>query len=146
MKLPGKPNTPSHNDTLVGRLRQVAEERGATVYTEQPPRIGKSDGDVDLVVQKDGRRIVGKVESFCRRVGQDVDTAVALGAHLLLIITPDSLTAQACRRQLRRHAPPAAQINVIACPLGAALDILRQVLNDFDGPPGARRPNQKNAI
>ncbi len=146
MQLPGRPNTPSHNDTLVGRLRQVAEQCGATVYTEQPPRIGRSVCDVDLVIEKDGRRIVGKVESFCRRVGRAVDIAVALGAQLLLIVTPDSLTAQACRRQLRRHAPPAAQINVIVCPLGAALDILRQVLDDSDGPLGARRPNQKNAI
>jgi hypothetical protein len=91
-------------------------------------QIGPTTWYADLAIEKDGRRIVGKVEPSCRRVGQDVGTAAALGAQLLLIVTPDPLTAQACRRRLRRLPPVGARFTVMACPLGAALEILRQAL------------------
>ena len=137
---------PFPNNVPAGRLRQVAEECGATVYAEQPARIGQTTCYADLVIEKDGRRIVGKVEPSCRRVGQDVGTAVALGAHLLLIVTPDAPTAQACRRRLRRLPPVGARLNVMACPLGAALEILRQALTDPRGPaaPVACNPRRES--
>jgi len=118
----------SHNDILFGRLRQVAEACGATIYSDQTVQTGDTTCYADLVLEKDGRRIIGAAEQSYRRVDHDVRKAVALGAQLLLIVTPDSLTAQRCRRKLRRHPPLAAKIKVIACPLGAALEILRQAL------------------
>ena len=130
----------SHNDILVGRLRQVAEACGATVYSEQPVQIANITRYADLVVEKDGRRIVGAAEQSYRRVDNHVRKAVALGAQLLLIVTPDSFTAQRCRRQLRRHPPLVAKIKVIACPLGAALEILRQALDASRNQPALGAP------
>jgi hypothetical protein len=137
---------PFPNNFPAGRLRQVAEECGATVYAEQPARISRTTVYADLVIEKEGRRIVGKVEPSCRRVRQDVGTAVALGAQLLLIVTPDALTAQACRRRLRRLRPVGARLNVMACPLGAALEILRQALTAQCGPaaPVASNPRKES--
>jgi len=130
----------SHNDILVGRLRLVAEACGATVYSEQPVQIANTTCYADLVVEKDGRRIVSAAEQSCRRVDNDVRKAVALGAQLLLIVTPDSFTAQSCRRRLRRHPPLVAKIKVIACPLGAALEILRQALDASRSQPALGAP------
>jgi hypothetical protein len=133
----------SHNDILVGRLRQVAEASGATVYSEQPVRIGDTACYAGLVVEKDGRHIVGVAKQSYRRVDNDVRKAVALGAQLLLIVTPDSFTAQKCRRQLSRHPPLAAKTTVIACTLGAALEILRQALDASRSLPLPGAPHPK---
>jgi hypothetical protein len=94
-------------------------------------------------MEKDGRRIVGAAERSSHRVDNDVRKAVALGAQLLLIVTPDSLAAHKCRRQLRRHPPLAAKVKVIACPLGAALEILRQVLDASRSQPAPGAPQPR---
>lgn len=133
----------SHNDILVGRLRQVAEACGATTYSGQPVQIGDTTCYADRVMEKDGRRIVGAAERSSHRVDNDVRKAVALGAQLLLIVTPDSLAAHKCRRQLRRHPPLAAKVKVIACPLGAALEILRQVLDASRSQPAPGAPQPR---
>ena len=118
-----------HNEILVRSLRQVAEECGATVRVEVAVRIDGVVNYIDVVIEKDGRRFIAEPEQESRRVGNDVRKAVAIGAELLLIATPDAPTAQACRRQLRRHPLPSSKLTVIACPLGAAREILRQTLN-----------------
>ena len=120
-----------HNVILVRQLRQVGEECGATVTAEQPVPIEGNVSYADLLIEKGGQRIVCEAETTWRRCGVDNDVrkAVALGAQLLLIATPDTLTAQACRRQLRNHLPQNKKLKVIACPLGSASEILRQTLN-----------------
>ena len=133
----------AHNDILIGRLRQVAEACGATVCSEQPVQIANTTSDPDLVVEKNGRRIVGVAGQSHRRVENDVRKAVALGAQLLLIVTPDSFTAQRCRRQLRRLPYLAAKIKVIPCPLGAALEILRQALDASRSQPAPGAPQPR---
>lgn len=137
---------PSPNTVPADRLRRVAEECGASVCAEQSVRVGKTNCYAELVFEKDGRRIVGKVEPSCRQARKEVDTAVALDAQLLLIVTPDAPTAHACRRQLRRHPHVGSRLNVIACPLGAALEILRQTLTPPRGPaaPVARNPGKES--
>jgi len=135
---------PFHNEILVGRLRQIAEECGATVSTERPVPIDGSVSYADLVIEKDGQVTVCEAEQTRHGVGNDRRKAVALGARLLLIATPDSLTAQACRRQLRRCPPLDAKLKVIVCPLGAALEILRQTLNADSSRPAALPPNERN--
>jgi hypothetical protein len=135
-----------HNEVLVRRLKQVAEECGATVSTERPVRIDGSVSYADLVIEKYGEVTVCEPELSWRRVGNDRRKAEALGAHLLLIATPDALTAQACRRQLRRLPRPETRIKVIACPLGAALEILRQTLTAGHRQPASLAPNQTKEI
>ena len=132
-----------HNDVLVRRLQQVAEECGASVRTEAPVRIDGTVSYIDLVVEKDGQLTVCEVEQAWHRVQNDRRKAVALGAGLLLIATPDAPTAHACRSQLRRHPCPDAQIKVIVCPLGAALEMLRQSLNAQHAQPARGTPNQR---
>ena len=117
-----------HEKILAGRLRETAEECGATVREEQPVRMDGTVSYADLVITKDGLIIVCEPEQSRHRVLNDVRKAAVLGAHLLLIVTPDSLTAQSCRRQLRRCPPLDSKIKVICCPLGSALEILRQTL------------------
>lgn len=135
-----------HNDILVRRLHQVAEECGAVVQTEAPVPLDGNVGYADLLIEKSGRRVVGEAEQTWHRVGNDVRKAVALGAELLLIATPDSVTAQACRRQLRRQTPPDSKLKVIICPLGAALEILRQTLSAQAGAPAPVPPDPKGRI
>jgi hypothetical protein len=65
-------------------------------------------------------------------VENDRAKAIALGARRLLIATPDARTAHACRRALRRFPPALPELTIIICPLGAALEILRQVLSKCD--------------
>ena len=130
-------------DVLVSRLRQVAQACGASVNSQQPTKIANTACPVNLVVEKNGRRIVGQAAPLCRRFDSDVANAVALGAQLLLIVTPDSLMAQRCRRQLRRYTPFSAKIKVIACPLGAALQILRQALDASHSPPAPSPPHPR---
>jgi len=129
-----------HNEVLVRRLRQVAQECGAVVHLEAPVRIDGVVNYIDLAIEKGGQVTVCEPEQSWRRVDNDVRKAVAFGAQRLLIVTPDSHTAQACRRQLRRHAPSGARLQVIACPLGAALEILRQALNSIPNAPVAPVP------
>jgi hypothetical protein len=133
-----------HNDILVRRLRQVAEECGATVCVEQLVRLDHDAiGYADLVISKAGHITVCEPERFWRRVGNDLRKAIALRADLLLIATPDAPTAQACRRQLRRCPRPDAKLKVIVCPLGAALEILRATLSAAPGPAVPVAPNQR---
>jgi hypothetical protein len=134
-----------HNDTSARQLRQVGEKCGAIVTAAQPLPVKGNDNNLELPMEKEGRRIVCSAETSWRRcsVGQGVRKAAALGAQLLLIATPDSLTAQACRRQLRRLLPQAAKLRVIACPLGSAVEILRQTLNAIPNQPGPVAPDQR---
>jgi hypothetical protein len=129
-----------HNQVLVGRLRQVAQECGAVVHLEVPVRIDGVVNYIDLVLEKGAQVTICEAEQTWRRVGNDVRKAVALGAHRLLIATPDSHTAHACHRQLRRHTPSGAKLQVVVCPLGAALEILRQTLNNTANAPAAAVP------
>ena len=121
----------------------MGEECGATVRAEQPVRMNGTISFADLVITKDGRIIVCEPEQSRHRVLNDVRKAVAIGAHLLLIVTPDSLTAQSCRRQLRRCPPLDSKLKVICCPLGAALEILRQTLGTSGSQPAALPPNER---
>lgn len=134
---------PFHNDILVGQLRQVAEACGGNVFTERPVPMDGSVRYADLVVEKNGQVTVCEAEQSRHRVGNDVRKAVALGAHLLLIVTPDAPTAQACRRQLRRLPRLEAKLKVIICPLGAALEILRVTLTTGQCQPTTVAPNQE---
>ena len=130
-----------HNNILVGRLRKVAEECGAKVSTERPVPIDGSVCYADLVVEKNGQVTVCEAEQSRHRVGNDRCKAVAFGAGLLLIATPDAPTAQACRRQLRRLPRLEAKLKVIICPLGAALEILRATLTTHCAQPAPGTPN-----
>jgi len=132
-----------HEEILVRRLRKVAEECGATVHSEQPVRMDGTVSYADLVMTKDGRITVCEPEQSRHRVSNDVRKAVAIGAQLLLIVTPDSLTAQSCRRQLRRCPPLDAKLKVIVCPLGSALEILRQTLSAGSSRPASLPPNDR---
>ena len=129
-----------HNEVLVRRLSQVGQERGAVVRLEVPVPIDGAVNYIDLVLEKGGQLTACEAEQWWRRVGNDVRKANALGARRLLIVTPDSHTAQTCRRQLRRHMPSGAKLQVIVCPLGAALEILRQTLNNTPNAPAAPVP------
>jgi hypothetical protein len=129
-----------HNEVLVKRLRQMAQECGAAVHLEAPVRIDGVVNYIDLAIEKGGQVTVCEPEQSWRRVDNDVRKAVAFGAQRLLIVTPDSHTAQACRRQLRRHTLSGAKLQVIACPLGAALEILRQALDNTPNAPAAPLP------
>jgi hypothetical protein len=135
-----------HNEILPRPLDQVGKECAATVYVEHPVRIGGTTCYADRVFEKGGRRIVVEVKQLCRGTDNDVRKAVALNAQLLLMVTPDALTAQACRRQLRRHPPGDAKLKVIACPLGAAVEILRQALTAPHSPaaPVAHSPRTES--
>lgn len=132
-----------HQEILTRPLQKVAEECGATVRAEQPVRMGGTVSFADLVITKDGRTIVCEPEQSRHRVLNDVRKAAALGAQLLLIVTPDSLTAQSCRRQLRRCPPLDAKIKVICCPLGSALEILRQTLSAGGSQPVVLPQNER---
>lgn len=117
-----------HNRILVGRLEQEASECGATTSTEQPVQINGRAHYSDLVITHQGQTIVCEAENVPARVGNDVLKAVVIGAGTLIIATPDAPTAQACRRKLRRLKQPQSDLQVIICPLGAALEILRAIL------------------
>jgi hypothetical protein len=132
-----------HNEILARRLRQVAEECGATVHAEQPVQVDGAVSYADLVIRKDGQLTVCEPEQSGRRVGNDLRKAVALGARLLLIATPDAPTAHACRRQLRRLPRPDANLKVIVCPLGAALEILRATLTADRRHPTPLTPSER---
>jgi len=133
-----------HNDILVRPLRQVAEECAATVCVEQLVRLGQGAiGYADLVIRKAGHTTLCEAEQSWRRVGNDLRKAIALGADLLLIATPDEPTAQACRRQLRRCPHTDAKLRVIVCPLGAALEILRATLSAVPGQAAPVAPNPR---
>ena len=134
-----------HNDILVRRLREVAEACGATVSTERPVLIDGSVSYSDLVIEKDGHITVCEPALSWRRVGNDRRKAVALGADLLLIATPDAPTAHACRRQLQRYPGPPAKLKVIVCPLGTALEILRATLTTDARPTGDASHSRKEA-
>ena len=95
------------------------------------------------VRRKAGHTTVCEPEQSWRRVGNDLRKAIAVGADLLLIATPDAPTAQACRRQLRRCPRPDAKLKVIVCPLGAALEILRATLSADRGPAAPGTPNPR---
>jgi len=118
-----------HNDIQVARLRQVAEECGATVRVEEPVKIGGVVHYADLTVRKNGILGLCEPEGGPARVGNDLQKAIALGADYLLISTLDATTAQACRRKLRRLPRPLPKLKVFICPLGAALEILRSLLS-----------------
>jgi hypothetical protein len=126
-----------HNEILTRRLRRVAEECHAVVTTEAPVRIDDTVCYADLVIEKNGAITVCELEDCCRRVRADLRKATALRALLLLIATPDALTAHACRRQLRRCPDSDSALKVIICPLGAAVEILRATLTAGDPKPGS---------
>lgn len=134
---------PFHNDMLVGRLRQVAEACAATVFTEHPVPLDGSVSYADLVVKAHGQVTVCEAEQSRHRIGNDLRKAVALDADWLLIATPDAPIAQACRRQLQRIPPPAGKLKVIVCPLGAALEILRQILTTPTRSAASDTPNPR---
>jgi hypothetical protein len=117
----------------------VAEECDATVRTEVPVRVDGKVSYIDLVIEKGQHVTACEPENSSRRIKNDVRKAVALCAGRLLIPTPDAPTAHACRRALRRLPRSESELEVIICPLGAALEILRQLLNaDNEGAiPGA---------
>jgi hypothetical protein len=134
-----------HNQILVRQLQQVAEECGATARTEVPVRLDGVVGYIDLVITKGALVAVCEPEQESRRAGNDVTKAVAAKAQLLLIVTPDSLTAQACRRQIRRRRlPPDVKLKVVACPLGSALEILRQALTAKPNEPAPVATDQQH--
>jgi len=122
-----------HKEILARRLRQTAEACGATVQVEVTVRVNDVPHYIDLLFEKGGRRFVAEPEQTSRRVHNDVAKAVAVGAELLLIVTSDAPTAHACQRRLQRLPIANANLKVIACPLGAALEILRQTLNNANG-------------
>jgi hypothetical protein len=129
---------------MVHRLRQVGVECGAKVSVELLVRLDDDTiGYADLVVRKGGFLGACEPEQSGRRAGNDRRKAIAIGANLLLIATPDARTAQACRRELRRHPQPDAKLKVIVCPLGAALEILRATLNAADWPARPVTPNPR---
>ena len=122
-----------HNEVLTKRLRQAAEACDAMVQTEAPICIEGNTCYGDLLIRKEVRIILCELEDSCRRVENDWRKAIAFGAGILLIATPDAPTAHACRRRLRQCAKWNASLKVIICPLGAAIEILRQILTT-DGP------------
>jgi hypothetical protein len=129
-----------HCDSWARKLWQVGEKCGATVTAQQSPRRECSPY---LLMEKGARRIVCSLQTSWRGclVGRDVSKAATMDAQLLLITTPDSLTAQACRRQLRRRLPEATRLKVIACPLTSALEILHQTLNAIADRPNPTTPD-----
>ncbi len=129
-----------HNE-MVRRLRQVAEGCGATVGMECLVRLDQDRfGYTDMVIRKGGFLAVCEPEQSGRRAGKDLRKASAMGANLLLIATADARTAEACRRELRRHPQLDAKLKVIVCPLGAALEILRATLNADPEPASPSAP------
>ena len=120
-----------HNRVLADRLERAALAAGATLDTEHRVSLGRGVGFIDLLVVLDRRRIAIEVECSAHRVAKDVAKACAAQADLLLIVTPDSRTAGACVRKLRRlgllKAPSAPAIKV--CTLPVAL----QELANFSG-------------
>jgi hypothetical protein len=130
---------------MIARLQKVAEECDATVRVEEPVRINGVVHYVDLTVRKNGLLAVCEAEREPARVGKDREKAVALDANYLFIPAPDTLTAQACRRKLRRLPPLQQKLKVFVCPLGNAIEILRSLLtNPPAQPPTSPQPGKES--
>ena len=112
---------------LVRGIVDLLRQHGARVWVECLVRLPKGWGFVDVFTERDGCRIAFEAELTARRVAKDLAKAEAIGAELLVIVTPDERTAAKARRGVRT-----TELEVWVLPLGKALQRLGEMFSVDD--------------
>ena len=123
---------------LIAPVAKTARDLSATVFPEYTVRLNQTVGYVDLRIDLGPVRIAVEAELETKRLENDVLKAIALPAHLLLIVVPNWTTCKAARKAMarilerRRRSGLTAPTDpvILILPVGPARQQLGQ-LNDF---------------
>ena len=110
-----------HDELLIGILDHEFQKLGAQTQRQVLSRIDEGRGFIDLVVRIDGMLLAIEAERSARRIANDWQKAVHLGADRLWIVVPNHHVLAAVRRQGKRLAIDCRKIEIFYFTLGRAL-------------------------
>ncbi len=123
---------------LIAPVAKTARALGATVFPEHTVRLAQTVGYVDLRIDLGPVRIAAEAELGTKPLDNDLLKAIALPAHLLLVLVPNWSSCKKARQAMarilerrRRNGLTAPTDPVILIlPVGPARQQLGQI-NDF---------------
>lgn len=77
-----------HEQFLLGILDENSRQLGADTRRQVPVRAGHRTRYIDMVIELGGKLVAVEAERSARRVANDVDKAINLGADELWIVCP----------------------------------------------------------
>ena len=118
-----------HNEVLIGPLARAFESFGATTHRESYVNAGGVVGAVDLLMEQPQIRIAIEAELSTRRVGRDVQKAVAVRADELWIVVPTVRLVRNVRRKLATLPTTPSWLDVFVLTQGQALQRVTECLS-----------------
>ena len=106
-----------HDQVLLHPVEQRFRVLGAEIAREYPVKVQGQRGFIDLHIKFPLWSLAGEAENTPRRVGWDIDKAIAAGTHGLIIMVPTWQVARACRREVRRKRAQGAVGSLWICVL-----------------------------
>ncbi len=117
-----------HNEVLLKALDAQFRRAGALIKFEASAGSGRQAGNVDMLVDVNGKRIAVEAELSAKRVGNDLRKAEELGVDELWIVVPNHKVSTSAQRRLKDLHISATMPKLCVFTLGQAL---QQVTNSF---------------
>ncbi len=122
-----------HTEVLIDPLDEAFRLFGGTTRRESYVNGGGVVGAVDLLVEQPQARIAIEAELSVKRVGRDLEKAVAVGADELWIVVPTVRLVRSVRRKLATLPAAPIWLDVFVLTQGQALQRVTNCLSLITG-------------
>ena len=120
-----------HENILLAPVERALRQCGVAVERQVPTRPCREGGYGDLVAVLGPRRLLIEAEMSSRRIANDLQKALDLGATWLWILVPNCRVASAVRRQMKRMRVREMEPWVCVLTLGQTLERIRKYVPLF---------------